>query len=286
MPAAREDSQTPPGQPPYGDDCADGWVARISAALTSSVRDLSSRPLPAGLHLVATPIGNLGDITPRALVTLAKADEVYCEDTRLSRPMLARFGVERRLKVYHEHNAAQAREAIVGALEEGRTVALISDAGMPGISDPGYKLTRAAQDAGYCVYTVPGASAVTAAITVSGLASDRFLFAGFLPHKAAARRNRINELSSTTATLVVYESPHRLASALKDLHEILGDREAAVTRELTKKFEEVRRGPLGDLCEWARTNPPRGEIVIVVDGAALPRGDDVDDAAIMREHRR
>lgn len=251
------------------------------AALASGVRDLMARSLAPGLHLVATPIGNLGDITPRGLVTLAKADRVYCEDSRVSRPMLARFALERHLFSYHEHNAEGARRDIIACIEQGGSVALISDAGMPAISDPGFKLTREVITAGGEVYAVPGPSALTAALTTSGLPTDSFFFGGFLPQKQKARRTRIEAIAAVPGTLLFYESPHRVTAALEDLAAILVGRQAALARELTKKFEEVRRGTLEELAEWSVTTPPRGEIAIVVAPPLQQDASDIDDDAIV-----
>lgn len=253
----------------------------LITALSANLRDLWARRLEGGLHLVATPIGNLGDITPRALATLARADRVYCEDTRVSGPMLARFGIDRRLLSYHEHNAETARQEIIAVLADGGSVALMSDAGMPAISDPGFKLVRDVIAAGYEVVCVPGPTALTAALTVSGLPTDSFYFGGFLPHKSTARRQRITELSSMSATLIFYESPHRVTASLNDLDEVLGTRHAALARELTKKFEEVRRGTLTELAASSATAPPRGEIAIVIAGAAATACDDVSDDTIL-----
>jgi len=221
--------------------------------------------LTPGLHIVATPIGNLGDITLRALQTLAGADLIACEDTRVTRKLLDRYGIARPLTPYHEHNAAQARPALLRRLTEGGSVALVSDAGTPLISDPGYKLVRAAQEAGHTVTALPGASAVMAALTVSGLPTDQFMFAGFLPPKQAARRARIAELARIPATLILFETGPRLAAMLADLAEGLGgQREAALCRELTKLHEEIRRGELAALAEDYARDAPRGEIVLVV----------------------
>lgn len=253
----------------------------LIAALGANLRDLLARRLPPGLHLVATPIGNLGDITPRALATLVQADQVYCEDTRVSRPMLARFAVNRPLMTYHEHNAEAARREILARIAAGGTVALISDAGMPAISDPGFKLARAVIAAGGNVYSVPGPTALTAAITVSGLPTDSFFFAGFLPPKSAARRGRIAALAAIPASLVFYESPHRVTATLVDLEAELGPRPAALAREITKKYEEVRRGTLGELAAWSAATPPRGEIAIVVAPPPAPVAAEIDDAAIL-----
>lgn len=221
--------------------------------------------LAPGLHIVATPIGNLGDITLRALEALAGADLIACEDTRVTRKLLDRYAIARPLTPYHEHNAVKARPMLLRRLAEGAAIALVSDAGTPLISDPGYKLVRAAQDAGHIVTALPGASALLAALTVAGLPTDQFLFAGFLPPKETARRARIAELARIPATLVLFEAGPRLAATLADLAAGLGQRrEAALCRELTKLHEEIRRGELATLAETCADHPPRGEIVLVI----------------------
>ncbi len=221
--------------------------------------------LAPGLHLIATPIGNLGDLSPRALASLAAADLVVCEDTRVTGRLLHRHRIERPLLAYHEHNAARMRPQILARLEAGAAVALTTDAGTPLISDPGYKLVRAAIGAGIAVLTVPGPSAAIAALTVSGLPTDRFLVAGFLPARGAARARTLAELAAVRATLVLFEAPGRLPATLFELARVLGPREAAVARELTKRFEEVRRGPLDRLAaDYASTGPPKGEVVVVI----------------------
>ncbi len=221
--------------------------------------------LAPGLHIVATPIGNLGDITLRALEALAGADLIACEDTRVTRKLLDRYGIGRPLTPYHEYNAAKARPALLRRLAEGAAVALVSDAGTPLVSDPGYKLVRAAQDGGHSVTALPGASAVMAALTVAGLPTDQFLFAGFLPPKEAARRARIAELARIPATLVLFETGPRLAATLADLAAGLGgQREAALCRELTKLHEEIRRGEIAALGQAYANDTPRGEIVLVI----------------------
>jgi 16S rRNA (cytidine1402-2'-O)-methyltransferase len=228
--------------------------------------------LPSGLYLVATPIGNLGDITLRALETLAAAHVIACEDTRVTRRLTEHYGIATPLTPYHEHNAAEARPKLLGRLAAGEAVALVSDAGTPLVSDPGYKLVRAAQDAGHAVIALPGASAVLAALGVSGLPTDRFFFEGFLPPKSAARRKRIAALAAVPATLVLFESGARLPATLTDLAEGLGARGAAVCRELTKLHEEVRRGDLVQLAgDYAAGGETRGEMVVVV---APPQDDD------------
>src|SRR5215467_12814243 len=222
-------------------------------------------PLAAGLYLVATPIGNLRDITVRALEVLAAADLIACEDTRVTRKLLDHYGITTPLTPYHDHNAAEARPKLIARLAEDAAVALVSDAGTPLVSDPGYKLVRDARAAGASVTALPGASAVLAALTLSGLPTDRFLFEGFLPAKECARRARINELKRIPGTLVLFETGARIAATLADLAAELGPRQAAICRELTKLYEEVRRGDLGTLArEAARADEPRGEIVIVV----------------------
>src|SRR5579872_6659473 len=200
--------------------------------------------LPAGLYIVATPIGNLGDITVRALAALAGADLIACEDTRVSRKLLDRYAITTPLTPYHDHNAAQARPKLLQKLAEGAAVALVADAGTPLVSDPGLKLVRAAQDAGHAVTALPGPSALLAAIAVAGLPTDEFFFAGFLPAKQAARRARIAELGRIPATLVLFEAGPRVAASLADLAAGLGPRAAALCRELTKLHEEVRHGDL------------------------------------------
>jgi 16S rRNA (cytidine1402-2'-O)-methyltransferase len=238
--------------------------------------------LVPGLYLVATPIGNLADVTLRALAVLARADIVYCEDTRHSRTLLARFGIERSVCAYHEHNAARERARILSALAADRSVAVVSDAGTPLVSDPGFKLVRAALAAGYEVCSIPGPSAALAALTSAGLPTDCFLFAGFPPVKPSARRARLAELSAVPATLIVFEAPSRLAATLADMAEILGARSAAVARELTKLHEEVHRGTLAELAAWAGGTTVRGEIVVVV---APPVAAEVSDDTVAAELR-
>jgi 16S rRNA (cytidine1402-2'-O)-methyltransferase len=217
-----------------------------------------------GLHIVATPIGNLGDITLRALQTLAGADLIACEDTRVTRKLLDRYAIATPLTPYHDHNAAKVRPRLLQRLADGAAIALVSDAGTPLVSDPGFKLVRAAQDAGHAITALPGASATLAALTVAGLPTDQFFFAGFLPPKEAARRARIAELGRIPATLVLFETGPRLAATLADLAAGLGSRNAAVCRELTKLHEEVRRGDLATLTQSYAASEPRGEIVVVV----------------------
>jgi len=218
-----------------------------------------------GLYVVSTPIGNLRDITLRALDILGGAEEVLAEDTRVASKLLSAYGIKARLSPYHDHNGAERRPGLLKRLEEGARIALISDAGTPLVSDPGWKLVHEALEHGIKVYPVPGASALLAGLVASGLPSDRFLFAGFLPPKSGARRTEIESLKQVPATLVFYESGPRLSESLADLATVLGDRDAAVARELTKLFEETRRGTLAELAEhYDQAGPPRGEIVLLV----------------------
>lgn len=221
--------------------------------------------LDPGLYVVATPIGNLSDMTLRGLSVLASADLVLCEDTRVTRKLLDHYGLRPSLLAYHEHNAAAVRPRVLARLDTGAAIALVSDAGTPLISDPGFKLVDAAIAAGHRIYPIPGASALLAALVAAGLPTDRFLFDGFLPVKAGQRKTRAVELARIRATLVLYESGPRLAGSLADLAVALGERPAAVCRELTKVFEEVRRGTLQELAQhYAKAGPPKGEIVIVI----------------------
>jgi 16S rRNA (cytidine1402-2'-O)-methyltransferase len=240
--------------------------------------------LAPGLHIVATPIGNLSDITIRALAALAGADLIACEDTRVTRKLLDRYGIETPLTPYHDHNAAQARPALLRRLAEGAALALVSDAGTPLISDPGYKLVRAAQDAGHLVTALPGPSSVLAALTIAGLPTDQFLFAGFLPPKQTARRTRIAELARVPATIVLFETGPRIAATLADLAAGLGPREAAICRELTKLHEEVRRGDLETLAQGAAAGESRGEFVVIIappPAAEAPSAEDTE--TLLRE---
>jgi len=240
--------------------------------------EISARPLEPALYLVATPIGNLGDITLRALETLAAAEIVACEDTRVSRVLLDRYGIRRRTTAYHEHNAGEAGPKLIAALQAGRSVALISDAGTPLVSDPGYRLVGEALDNGIRVVPIPGPSAPLAALTASGLPSDAFMFAGFLPVKTGQRQTRLEALKAVPATLIFFESPRRLAETLVGMVEALGgDRKAAIGRELTKTFEEMRTGTLQTLADhYAAADTPKGEIVVCV-GPAETKTDEPAD---------
>jgi 16S rRNA (cytidine1402-2'-O)-methyltransferase len=236
-----------------------------SASFLIGQAAFAALPLESALYLVATPIGNLSDVTIRALQVLAAADVVACEDTRVTRVLLERYGIRRRATAYHEHNADKAGPKLIAEIKAGRSVALASDAGTPLVSDPGHRLVEAAIEAGIRVVPIPGASAVLAGLAVSGLPSDAFFFAGFLPVKEGQRRSRLEELNAVPGTLVFFESPRRLAASLAAMADVLGDRPAAVCREMTKTFEEARRGGLAALAvHYAEADTPKGEIVICV----------------------
>ncbi len=229
--------------------------------------------LPSGLYIIATPIGNMGDITLRALEILGKVDAIACEDTRVAGHLAAVHGFTARRIAYHDHNAAEVRPLLTAMMKEGKRVALISDAGMPLISDPGYKLVESCAAEDIYMTCLPGPTASLTALVLSGLPTDRFFFAGFLPPKSAARKAALAEISSVPATLVFYETGPRLADSLSDMAEILGDRKAAVARELTKKFEEVRRDSLSALAaHYAEGGETRGEIVVIVGAPADEAG--------------
>jgi 16S rRNA (cytidine1402-2'-O)-methyltransferase len=245
--------------------------------------ELLQRPLPPGLYLVATPIGNLSDISLRALAVLARTDLIAAEDTRHSRKLTSYFGIGAELTPYHEHNAAKERPKLIARIRAGQSVALISDAGTPLISDPGYKLVREALDEGLLVTSIPGPSAVLAALTNSGLPTDTFLFAGFLPPKSGPRRKRLEELAAVPATLVLFETAPRLPKSLTDMADILGSREAAVAKELTKLHEGLTRGMLPELAaELASKETLRGEFVVVI-GPPLAAKTEASEEAIV-EH--
>jgi 16S rRNA (cytidine1402-2'-O)-methyltransferase len=260
---------------------------RGAASFALEGRAIAARALPAGLYLVATPIGNLGDVTLRALETLAAADLIACEDTRVTARLLERYAVTTPLTPYHDHNAAAARPKILARIRDGAAVALVSDAGTPLVSDPGYRLVQAAREAGVAVTAVPGASAVLTALAVAGLPTDRFFFEGFLPAKDAARRARIAELARIPATLVLFESGPRIAAALAALAEGLGERPAAVCRELTKLHEEVRRDGLAALAQhYAEGAETRGEFVLVVSAPQAAAATPAEVDALLRDALR
>ncbi|MEG3084798.1 16S rRNA (cytidine(1402)-2'-O)-methyltransferase [Sphingomonas sp. PB2P12] len=238
--------------------------------------------LDPGLYIVATPIGNLGDLSPRAADILRRADVIAVEDSRVTAGLLRHIGTKTPMVPYHDHSAEGVRPALIARMAT-QAVALVSDAGTPLISDPGFKLVRDARAAGHLVVTIPGPCAAVAALTLAGLPTDRFLFVGFLPSKMHARAEAIAEVATIRATLVMYESGPRLGACLAALAEGLGDREAAVTREISKKFEEAVTGPLSSLAARYADAPPRGEIVIVVapPGEALPASAEDGDAALV-----
>ncbi len=224
-----------------------------------------------GLYIVATPIGNMRDITLRALDLLQLADKVLAEDTRQTRKLLDHYNIKADLTAYHDHNVAKMLPRVMDWLEEGHIIVQVSDAGTPLVSDPGYKLVQAAISAGHDVVAVPGASAPLAALVSAGLPSDRFLFAGFLPNKSAARRSTLIELMSIKATLIFFESPNRVTESLKNMKAVMGERNAVIAREITKKYEEVRRGSLTELIDSCEQDAPRGEIVVLVGPPAAPK---------------
>lgn len=248
---------------------------------------VKSKILPAGLYLVATPIGNLGDITLRALETLMSVDCVLCEDTRVTGKLLHAFGLKKTLVSYNDHTTESKRAMILDRLSKGdESIALCSDAGMPLISDPGYKLVRACADRNILVTSITGANAPLTALQLSGLPSDRFSFLGFLPTKTGQRKKVLQEWRDVISTLIFFETAPRLQKSLKDMRDILGNRQVVVTRELTKRFEEVRRNDLDTLCAFYTENgAPKGEIVLVVEGASVDSNDidDEDIEAMLKE---
>ena len=259
----------------------DSLTGPSSRTFTVAGHILAAPKAVPGLHLVATPIGNLGDITLRALETLAGVDIIACEDTRITRRLIERYAILAQLKPYHEHNAALARPKILERLAQGASIALVSDAGTPLISDPGFKLVREVCAAGHQVIALPGPSSVLSALSVAALPTDRFFFEGFLPAKETARRARLAELKRIDATLVMFESGSRVQDTLRDLADIMGARDAAICREMTKLHEEVRRAPLSELARTADTLETRGEFVLVIGppapGAQIMAEGDLDE---------
>jgi 16S rRNA (cytidine1402-2'-O)-methyltransferase len=227
--------------------------------------------MPGKLYVVATPIGNLSDITQRAIQTLKDVDLIACEDTRHTRKLLQHFGIDTKTISYHEHNELQRGKELIEMLVQGSDLAVVSDAGTPAINDPGFRLVQAAIDHEIDVISVPGPSALITALVTSGLPTNEFFFAGFLPSRTSPRQARLKELSSIPATLVFYEAPHRLLATLKDAQEILGERQAVVARELTKLHEEIRRSTLSKLAEHYSVQEPRGEIVLLIDKESLAK---------------
>jgi 16S rRNA (cytidine1402-2'-O)-methyltransferase len=258
-----------------------GEAIRLTVTRAGEVlADLMARPLQPALYLVATPIGNLADISLRALAILARADSIAAEDTRYSKKLLSHFGLRGELTPYHEHNAEKERPRLLARLRAGQSVALISDAGTPLISDPGYKLVREALESGLTAISIPGPSAALAALTSSGLPTDTFLFAGFLPPKSGARRGRLEALRGVPATLILFESASRLGKSLADMADLLGAREAAVAKELTKLHEGVTRGRLDRLAADFSGEALKGEFVVVVAPPAADQSEPSDEMIV------
>lgn len=252
--------------------------------IMTSLHPVDLRP---GLYLVATPIGNLRDMTIRALETLGAMDIVLCEDTRMTGKLFHAHGIKAKLEVYNDHTADKVRGGVLEKLSSGARIALVSDAGTPLISDPGYKLVRDAQDLGLYVTSLPGANAVLTALQLSGLPTDSFSFLGFLPPKQKARRDMLEKWAGVPGTLVVYETAPRLEDSLRDMADVLGNRTAAVTRELTKMFEEVRRDTLGNLAAWyASEGAPKGEIVVVIAPAETKVAGEEEIEGLLKEALR
>jgi 16S rRNA (cytidine1402-2'-O)-methyltransferase len=269
---------TSPGDPPDRKPVGDVEASEGS-------RDGGGSKPPPGLYVVPTPIGNMRDITLRALDILQAVDLIACEDTRVTGRLLDQYGITTPVTPYHEHNARRVRPELLHRIGAGARIALVSDAGTPLISDPGYRLVREAVEAGYAVTSLPGPSAVLTALAAAALPTDRFLFIGFPPPRASARKQAFREIAAVRASLVIFESARRLAGCLSDMQEVLGDRDAVVARELTKRYEEVRRGTLSALArDFTRSGPPKGEIVIVVappGDAPAPEEDTID--SLLRE---
>ncbi len=260
-----------------------GRVGCVSGSVSCLGTEVSIEP--GRLYVVATPIGNLGDMSSRAIEALQSVDRIAAEDTRHSRPLLQHFGIDTPTLPYHEHNERQQADKLVASLLAGENVALISDAGTPLMSDPGFRLVRAAREAGIVVVPIPGPSAMVAALSVVGLPTDRFAFEGFLPGKSAARRSRLQSLAEETRTLVFYEAGRRIEDAIADMALAFGaQRQAAVARELTKTFETVRTASLAELKVWLANDEDqrRGEFVVLVHGAAAQDGDDAEADRVLR----
>jgi len=253
---------------------------RIASRIGAQFTELIEKGVSPGLHIVATPIGNLGDTSFRAIASLACADILLCEDTRRTNKLLSHFGISRKLSVYEEHSAYRVRPQVLKRLSAGCSVALVSDAGTPLISDPGYKLVREAIAADIPVFSVPGAVAAVAALTISGLPTDRFLFAGFLPAKSGARRQRLSALAQVDATLIFYETATRLRSFLRDTESLLTNREFTIVREITKQFEERYSGDAATLLRSLNFDILKGELVVV---AGPPQPTDLDDELILQK---
>jgi 16S rRNA (cytidine1402-2'-O)-methyltransferase len=239
--------------------------------------------MSAGLYVVATPIGNLGDVTLRALEVLKGVDVIAAEDTRVTRGLLAHFGISKKLVAIHAHNEARAADSVIRAIGEGKAVALVTDAGTPGVSDPGAVLVNRVREAGQSIVPIPGASALTTALSASGLSFDGVVFAGFLPSKGAARRERLAELGASPWAIVLFESPHRIVETLEDLHGALGDRGVVIARELTKKFETISRRRLSEAARWVQADEDRrrGEFVLVIEGSRIEKKAAIDERVLL-----
>jgi 16S rRNA (cytidine1402-2'-O)-methyltransferase len=250
----------------------------------SRARDARGAALEPGLYVVATPIGNLGDVTQRALATLAAADWIAAEDTRVTRALLAHFGIPARVVAVHAHNEARGAQRICRAIAEGEAVALVSDAGTPGVNDPGRVVVERVRAAGLRVVPVPGASALTAALSVAGLAFEGVVFAGFLPARGGERRARLAERAAAPWAIALFESPHRIVETLSDLHEALGERDVVIARELTKRFEAIARVPLAEARAWIEADEDRrrGEFVLVAEGRAVEAANALDPRSVLQ----
>jgi 16S rRNA (cytidine1402-2'-O)-methyltransferase len=285
--AAQHSSKNSSAGPGEAPESAGALKCELMAGLGNQLDKLAASPLAAGLYLISTPIGNLADISVRALFTLASADVVVCEDTRHSRKLLSAFGIRRRLDTYHDFSGGADRARILAALGAGKSVALISDAGTPLIADPGFKLVRAAIAEGFAVFAIPGPSAILAALVTSGLPSDQFFFGGFLPPKERARRDALETARVLPGTLIFYESGPRLEETLEALHAVFPDRPIAIARELTKFYEAILRGSAAELLNEIRENPPSGELVILISpGGAAPATDSDIESALKNAMRR
>lgn len=245
------------------------------------VQSLPGCTVQPGLYLVATPIGHLSDISLRALAVLSQVDLAACEDTRVTSRLLSAYGIKKTLITYHDHNATAASQKIVDHIRQGKAVALVSDAGTPLISDPGFNLVNECIANDIYVTSIPGSSAAITALTLSGLPSDIFMFIGFLPPKSAARRKSLSEIAHYPATLILYEAPHRMVALLEDINTELGDRRVVVCRELTKKFEEIQRGSAAELLAKMALAEPKGEFVVLIEGVKSKNPEDIGDEEIL-----
>jgi 16S rRNA (cytidine1402-2'-O)-methyltransferase len=258
-------------------------MTRAAGSDTPRENDSRDAALEPGLYVVATPIGNLGDITRRALETLARADLLAAEDTRVTRGLLNHYGISAKMLALHAHNEKRAAEQVVAALDSGKTVALVTDAGTPAVSDPGSVLVTAVRAAGHRVIPIPGASALTAALSASGFTFDGVVFAGFLAVKGTERRSKLAALAASSWAIVLFEAPHRIAQTLGDLHDSLGDRDIVIARELTKRFETIARLPLAEARAWVEADDDRrrGEFVLVIEGRPVETAGGLDPRTVL-----